>query len=326
MKSRLSVLLPAVCLAASLAATGCGSDAPYPSRPITMVVPWGAGGGTDAVARVIAAQLEQELGQPVNVVNRTGGSGVVGHQAIAAAAPDGYTIGMLTVEIAMMHHQGLTDLTPDSFTPLGLMNFDATGLQVRADSPYQTLGELLDAIRSSPAGTFKASGTAQGGIWHVSLYGMLDERGIQPSSVPWVPSVSSAAGLLDLVAGGVDIVTASHPEARSLIDAGRVKSLAVFDTERSELYPDVPTGREAVGSEWEMGVWRGIAAPLGLPDDVRTRLETALEAVYNSDAYREFMTSRGFGMRWAGPGDFAAFMAESDAQMGDVMRQVGLAQ
>ncbi|MFO7301770.1 MAG: tripartite tricarboxylate transporter substrate binding protein [Acidobacteriota bacterium] len=313
------------CLAAAFWSAACGGNAPYPSRPITLIVPWGAGGGTDAVARAIATALERELGQPVNVVNRTGGSGVVGHQAIATAAPDGYTIGMITVEIAMMHHQGLTDLTPASFTPLGLINFDATGVQVRADAPYRTLGELMDAIRSSPPGTLKASGTAHGGIWHVSLYGLLDEQGIDPSSVPWVPSVSSAAGLLDLVAGGVELVTASHPEARSLIDAGRVRSLAVLDRERSALYPDVPTGREAIGTEWEMGVWRGIAAPPNLPDDVRTRLESALEAAYASDEYREFMTSRGFGMRWMGPADFAAFMAEADAQMGAAMQKVGLA-
>jgi tripartite-type tricarboxylate transporter receptor subunit TctC len=299
------------CLAAAFWSAACGGNAPYPSRPITLIVPWGAGGGTDAVARAIATALERELGQPVNVVNRTGGSGVVGHQAIATAAPDGYTIGMITVEIAMMHHQGLTDLTPASFTPLGLINFDATGVQVRADAPYRTLGELMDAIRSSPPGTLKASGTAHGGIWHVSLYGLLDEQGIDPSSVPWVPSVSSAAGLLDLVAGGVELVTASHPEARSLIDAGRVRSLAVLDRERSALYPDVPTGREAIGTEWEMGV--------------RTRLESALEAAYASDEYREFMTSRGFGMRWMGPADFAAFMAEADAQMGAAMQKVGLA-
>jgi len=183
----------------------------------------------------------------------------------------------------------------------------------------------MDAIRSSPPGTLKASGTAHGGIWHVSLYGLLDEQGIDPSSVPWVPSVSSAAGLLDLVAGGVELVTASHPEARSLIDAGRVRSLAVLDRERSALYPDVPTGREAIGTEWEMGVWHGIAAQPNLPDDVRTRLESALEAAYASDEYREFMTSRGFGMRWMGAADFAAFMAEADAQMGAAMQKVGLA-
>src|SRR5690606_27001143 len=122
---------------AALAAftTACGAPAEYPSRPITMVVPWTAGGGTDTVARAMATLMERELGTPVNVVNRTGGSGVVGHQAIASAAPDGYTVGIVTVEIAMMHHQGLTDLTHESLAPLGLVNLDATSVQVRADSP-----------------------------------------------------------------------------------------------------------------------------------------------------------------------------------------------
>src|SRR4051812_22369014 len=87
------------------------AHAAYPERPITLIVPWGAGGGTDATARIIGSLLEKDLGQPVNVVNRTGGSGVVGHQAISSAAPDGYTIGLITVEIGMMHWQGLTDLS-----------------------------------------------------------------------------------------------------------------------------------------------------------------------------------------------------------------------
>src|SRR5687767_15616648 len=126
--------LVCLCLAAfTLSLNGCGKPSEYPSRPLTMVVPWAAGGGTDAIARVIASLVEKELGKPVNVVNRTGGSGVVGHQAIATAAPDGYTIGILTSEIAMMHHQGLTNLTGDSFTPLGLANLDAGAIQVRAD-------------------------------------------------------------------------------------------------------------------------------------------------------------------------------------------------
>src|ERR1700710_2739968 len=89
---------------ASLALAAGAAQAAWPERPITLIVPWGAGGGTDATARIIGSRLEKELGQPVNVVNRTGGSGVVGHQAISSATPDGYTIGMITVEIAMMHH------------------------------------------------------------------------------------------------------------------------------------------------------------------------------------------------------------------------------
>ena len=290
-----------------------------------MIVPWGAGGGTDAVARMVASLMEQDLGQPVNVVNRTGGSGVVGHQAIADATPDGYTIGIITTEIAMLRHQGLTTLTSAAFSPLGLVNYDATGIEVRADAPWKTLADLMDTIRKNP-GQVKASGTAHGGLWNVSLSGLLHEQGIPPTSVPWVPSNSSAAGLLDLLAGGVDLVPVSHPEARSLIDAGKVRSLAILDDAPSPLYPDVPTGQQAIGTTWKMGVWRGFGAPKGLPADIETRLRASLKKAYDSAAYQDFSKSRGFGLRWAGPEEFGTFMTTADAQMATVMRDIGLAQ
>ena len=112
--------------------------AQYPQRPVQIIVPWGAGGGTDATARIIATLLEKELKQPFNVVNRTGGSGVVGHDAIAKAPADGYTIGMITVEITMMHHVGLTPLKHTDYTPIGLVNADPAGVNVRVDSPYKS--------------------------------------------------------------------------------------------------------------------------------------------------------------------------------------------
>ena len=112
----------AAAAAAKLGPTTAFAQENYPTRPIQLICPWGAGGGTDATARIVAALLERDFGRPVNVVNRIGGSGVVGHQAIATAAPDGYTLGIITVEIAMMHWQGLTELTPRSYTPLALMN------------------------------------------------------------------------------------------------------------------------------------------------------------------------------------------------------------
>ncbi|HQS09994.1 MAG TPA: tripartite tricarboxylate transporter substrate binding protein, partial [Xanthobacteraceae bacterium] len=236
------------------------AKAAYPDRPITLIVPWGAGGGTDAVARIIGSLIERDLGQPVAVVNRTGGQGVVGHQAIADAAPDGYTIGLLTVEIAMMHWAGLTKLDPSSYTPIALVNEDAAGLQVRADAPYKTAQEVIDDVKKNP-GKFKASGTGQGGIWHLALAGMLSSLKVDPASVPWVPSAGAAPGLQDLMAGGVQIVTCSLPEARSLIDAGRVKSLAIMGKERSKLMPNIPTLKEATGSDWAIGAWRGIAGP-----------------------------------------------------------------
>jgi tripartite-type tricarboxylate transporter receptor subunit TctC len=296
----------------------------FPSRPLQMIVPWGAGGGTDATARIIAALLEKELGQPVNVVNRTGGSGVVGHSAIAMANPDGYSIGIITVEIAMMHWQGLTELTYANYTPLSLMNRDAPGIQVSASSPYKDIKALAEGIKSSPPGKLKASGTGQGGIWHLALVGWLQSMGLKPDHVRWVPSNGAAPGMQDLVAGGIDIVPCSIPEARAMLDAGRARSLAIMATERDPQFPDLPTLKESLGVEFQTAVWRGIGGPLKLPADVAATLTAALERVYKSPQYSEFMKSRGFGMDWAdGPG-FGTVMAETDASMGVTMRAAGL--
>lgn len=301
-----------------------GPAAAYPDRPLTIIVPWGAGGGTDATARIIASILEGELGQRVNVVNRTGGSGVVGHSAIAEADADGYTLGLATVEINMMHWQGLTDLTWESYTPIALVNEDPAGVQVRADAPYETLQDLLDDITARP-GALQASGTGQGGIWHLAIAGMLNDLGYEPGSVVWVPSDGAASGLQDLVAGGVHVVPCSLPEARSLIDAGRVKSLAIMAGDRAGLFPDVPTLGEVTDSDWQIGAWRGIVGPKGLDDSIVETLTAAIEAVYNSDQYREFMAAQGYGVRWASGQEFADFMAASDARLGEVMKAVGIA-
>jgi tripartite-type tricarboxylate transporter receptor subunit TctC len=295
----------------------------YPSRPITLIVPWGAGGGTDATARIIGSLLEKELGQPVNVVNRTGGNGVVGHAAIASAPPDGYTIGLATVEIGMMHWQGLTELTGASYTPLALVNADPAGIQVRADAPYKTVNDLLAAIKANP-GKLKASGTGQGGIWHLALAGLLRDQKIDPAAVPWVPSNGAAPGLQDMVAGGVDIAPVSLPEARALIDAGKVKSLVIMNDKPSGLYPQIPTLKSATGSDWTMAAWRGMVAPKGIPNDVSDKLAAAFKKIAASKEYNEFMASRGFGVIYAGPEDFAKWMAKSDTELGATMKAVGI--
>jgi tripartite-type tricarboxylate transporter receptor subunit TctC len=322
-RSRRSLLAGAVAAVALVASALPAAAQNYPSRPITLIVPWGAGGGTDATARIIGSLLEKELGQPVTVVNRTGGSGVVGHAAIASAPPDGYTIGLATVEIGMMHWQGLTELTGASYTPIGLVNADPAGINVRADAPYKTVSDLLAAIKANP-GKFKASGTGQGGIWHLAIAGLLRDQKIDPAALPWVPSNGAAPGLQDMVAGGIEVAPCSLPEARSLIDAGKVKSLAVMDTKRSTLYPNVPTLKEAIGSDWTMAAWRGIVAPKGIPADVRDKLSAGVRKVAASKEYTDFMASRGFGVIYAGPEDFGRFMAKSDTDLGATMRAVGL--
>src|SRR3954468_7120862 len=317
-------------LAAALGALAfAGAVAPaaaqnYPARPITLIVPWGAGGGTDATARILGSLMEKELGQPVNVVNRTGGSGVVGPAAIVSAPADGYTIGLATVEIGMMHWQGLTELNGASYTPIGLVNADPAGIQVRADAPYKNVQELLAAVKANP-GKFKASGTGQGGIWHLALAGLLRDQKIDPSSVAWVPSNGAAPGLQDMVAGGIEIAPVSLPEARSLIDAGKVRSLAIMNDKPSGLYPKVPTLKKELGSNWTMAAWRVIAAPKGMPADVQARLVAILKKVHDSKEFRDFMAQRGYGVVWAAPQDAVKFMAKSDADLGAVMKSVGIA-
>jgi tripartite-type tricarboxylate transporter receptor subunit TctC len=315
--------------AAAAAAAGLGLKPSfaqaYPTRPVTMVVPWGAGGGTDATARIVAALLEKELGQPFNVVNRTGGSGVVGHSAIATGTPDGYTLGMITVEITMMHWQGLTQLNPTSYTPLALMNEDPPGVQVKSDSPYKTLKELADAIKAAPAGKFKASGTGQGGIWHLALVGWMTAMGLKADHVAWVPSNGAAPAMQDLAAGGIDIVTCSVPEARAIIEAGKARSLAVMAPARNPAFPNVPTLKEAIGVDYTVGAWRGIAGPKGLPADVATKLTAALKRAYDSKEFKDFMSARGFGVVWGDAAEFAKFMDDGNRKMGEAMKAAGLA-
>ncbi|WP_137045542.1 tripartite tricarboxylate transporter substrate binding protein [Pseudolabrys sp. FHR47] len=297
----------------------------YPTRPIQMICPWGAGGGTDATARIVAALLEKDLGQPINVVNRTGGSGVVGHSAIATAAPDGYTLGIVTVEISMMHWQGLTQLTPKDYTPLALMNEDPPGIQVKADSQYKTVKELADAIKAAPAGKFKASGTGQGGIWHLALVGWLQALGLPGNHVTWVPSNGAAPAMQDLAAGGIDFTTCSVPEARAMIDAGKARSLALMAPQRAAAFKDIPTLKEAMGIDFTTGAWRGFVGPKGLPADMATKLTASLKKIYASKEYNDFMSSRGYGVLWADAKGFADFMDKADKQMGSAMKAAGLA-
>ena len=296
----------------------------YPARPVQVIVPWGAGGGTDATARIVAALLEKEMGQPFNVVNRTGGSGVVGHAAIAGAPPDGYTIGMITVEICMMHWQGLTQLNPASYTPLALMNEDPPGVQVNASSPYRDVKALAEAIKASRPGQMKASGTGQGGIWHLALAGWLGAMGLRADHVRWVPSNGAAPAMQDLAAGGLDMVTCSVPEARAIIEAGRARSLAVMAPQRNPQFANVPTLNEALGINYSVGAWRGIAAPLNLPTPIAQQLTAALQKVWNSQEFKDFMNARGFGMVWGDADGFATHMQQADRTLGDAMKAAGL--
>lgn len=288
----------------------CTRDASFPSRPITLICPWSAGGGTDRVSRQLAFILEQDLGVPVNVVNATGGGGVTGHTRGAVARPDGYTITMITVELNLLHWRGLTNITYKDYQPVMMVNQDPTAIFVRTDSEWETIEQLEASIRANP-GKFRASGTAFGGIWHVGLVGWLSKVGLNPTDLTWIAMNGSAPALQELMAGGLEVVSCSLPEAHVLLQSGKVRCLVVMDAERHPAYPDVPTLKER-GIDWEIGAYRGIAAPPGLPRDRLQILEAAVGRAVNSPAYIDFMSNIGAGRAAMPAEQFSKFLQKTE--------------
>lgn len=300
--------------------------AAWPDRPITIIVPWGAGGAADSIARALATQLEQDLKQRVNVVTHTGESGVSGHAAILAAPPDGYTFGLATVEITMFQHQKLATFTHKDFTVAAIVNSDAGGLLVRADSPYRNARQLLDDIKAKPPLTFKASGSGQGSIWHLGLVGWLIEEGVDPKKVAWVANQGSAPSMQELVDGKVDFVTSSLPEGKGFMDVGKARGLAHMDMMRLPQFPHVPTLKEATGSNWTIIAWRAVVGPKGIPNEIMNSFRSALQKVHQSKAFRDFMDERGFGWAWMGPVESMRLMDVTYTNSRRIMRLSGMIQ
>lgn len=316
-------------LFAALAAFGiitvlpAAAQSEWPQRPVTIIVPAGAGGGTDAVARLVANGLQRRLGQPFNVVNQGQGGGVVGFTTIAEAEPDGYTLGLI-YNFAHYKPMGQGDFDAEGFTALAQVNFDPAGFQVPAQSEWQNITQALDAIKADPAAYNIACGGGCGGSWPIAMATLLQEWGVDLPQVRMISGPGAADALQEMVAGGFDVVPSSVPEAGSLIQASLVRSLAVFGSERLEAFPEIPTLEEETGLKLELGAWRGLVGPAGLSEDIVRKVETALEEIYNDAEFQEAMTSRGFGPRWRNSEEFAEFMQSEEQNVRPLIEALGL--
>ena len=302
--------------------SGCGDPAPYPSRAITLVCPWAAGGGTDRVSRQMAVLLERELQQPVNVINATGGKGVTGHARGLLARPDGYTLTMMTLELSTMHWVGLTELTYRDCIPLMSVNEDYAAVFVRDDSSFQSIDQIEAEIRANPK-ELTASGTAVGGAWHLALAGWMIAADIDPTDVIWVPSQGSNPSLQQLVSGGVDLVCCSLPEARTLLESGEIRALAVMGHSRAVGFEQVPTLKE-LGRDCTIGGWRGLGVPQGTPPEVVDRLVAAVRRIVAAEPaegnFAHFMDTQKFDRTWREADDFRSFLADTDQTFGDLLQ------
>lgn len=227
----------------------------FPTKTMTIVCPYGAGGGTDLALRILAECGKDTFGQTINVENKTSGSGTVGLTEALNAAADGYTLGTCSVDLITLPLLGLApaETTRDAFDPICVINGEPAAIIIRADSRWNTIQDFLAEAKEKP-GTVQLANSGMGNIWHLAAIGIELETG---ASFNHVPFDGAASALTAVLGGHVDAVTCSAAEAASNIASGELKVLAVANTERLEAYPDVPTFQE-VGVDLTIVALRGL--------------------------------------------------------------------
>jgi len=267
----LIALLSFVCFAVSPAS----AQNTFPSKPITMLVPFGAGGALDLIARVLADGLRNELGQTIVVDNKPGANGLLAMRLAASAAPDGYTIILSSesnhILLPLLDKKFPMDVTKE-FVPVSLSGQFQHTLIVKKELPVSSVKELMEYLRANPGKlSFGSSGVGTQAHIAGEYLSLLTQ-----SKMVHVPYRSSPAALNDLLAGNLDINFQSMPAVRSYVDSPRLKMLAVLSSERLKELPEMPTMAETGFPDFVLSSWMGLFGPAGLPSDIRQRLSEAL--------------------------------------------------
>lgn len=309
MKRISAVIAAAAAAALSLSAcstgTSGGGDADFPTKDITLIVQAAAGGGSDLLSRALASAMEPIIGQSIIVENRPGASGSTAMLHVKDQPADGYTIGFGPVEIAMLGSMNY-DIHPSDFDMLGQIMLGPGVLSVPADSPYNTLEEFVAAAQDEE---MTVANSGAGSIWELAGASLADVTGAKIQPVPFdggAPAVGAVLG------GQVDAAASGVNEVKQNLADGKLKVLAIFHSERHPELPDVPTAAEQ-GFDIEIGGWGGIYAPKGLPEDVRSTLESAIAEAVEQDSYQDIITSSGNLVVYRDSAEFTAF-AEEEAE------------
>ena len=294
--------------------------AAYPDKPVTVICPWTAGGGTDVLLRALSKSAEKYLGQTISVVNQTGGAGAIGHNAIRTARPDGYTIGMITFELNSLPPQGLVPFTWKNFDPLMRINSDPAALTVKADAPYSTVRGFMDYAKAHP-GEITIGNSAPGSVWHIAAGLAAEKTGVQVKHVPFdgaQPAVTA------LVGGHIKAVAVSVAEVRGQVQAGNLKILGVMSAERDKIFPDVPTFKEQ-GVDVQFYTWRGLALPKGVPPAIKAKILDAYKKAFDSQEFKDFAAKASLNLAYQDSADFTKFLDQNYKDVAAVMKSLGLA-
>lgn len=313
MKKSLSALL------AGLALTAVAHAAPFPEKPVTVVVPFPPGGSTDSIARAVTPKMQALLGQPFVVDNRPGASGAIGAGSVKRAAPDGYT--MMVASIAVY---SVNPILQKSLPYDPSKDFDLLMVAVRAPNvlvahpsvPANTIAEFIAYLKKNPGKTtFATSGAGTSDHLTAALFWQkTGTSGVQ------VPYKGGAPAITDLIGGHADVSFQNINVVVQHIKAGKLKALAITGDKRSPLLPQVPTLAEGGAPGVDVYSWQGIAAPKGLPADVKTKLHGALTASLNDPEIHKKLSEQGFEVVANSPEEFAKFQAQELARWKEVVQ------
>ncbi|MEL7611044.1 tripartite tricarboxylate transporter substrate binding protein [Vreelandella titanicae] len=303
----LKSLFTTTALAAALSIPAFATAADnYPEKPIEFIVPWGPGGGSDLLMRLVSKHLETELGQAVPVINMPGASGTVGLREASRRDSDGYTISQIHEGLLIAHHSGVTDLNWDDFDVVSMMTSDNSVIVVNADTGWETLDDMLEDVISNP-GEYRM-GVTLGGIPHLWAVQFEESTGTQ---FGYVGYEGTGERLRALAGGHITVAIEDYYSARAFVENGDLNVLAAATSERIEELPDTPTLKE-LGHDLEFLVTRGVVVPKGTPESVVSTLESALKNVANSEGFKTDIENVGGTVRYLNREDYTAYLERNN--------------
>jgi tripartite-type tricarboxylate transporter receptor subunit TctC len=299
-----------------------GATAQYPDRPLRLIVPQAPGSATDTVARILAPEMSRPLGQPVIVENRPGGALTIGIDAVAKAAPDGYTIGMGPIGALAITRHMVAKLPYDierDLQPVALVARGHLLLAVSPSLPVHSVRELIDFARKNPGKLVNAS-SSNGSPGHVA--GELF-KAMTGTDIVHAPYKGGAMAINDLIAGHVQLIFESLNSITPYARSGKVRALAVGGARRSPAFPELPTISEAGVPGYEAVTWSGVIAPAGLPPAVLAKLNAAVNEAIRSPVFVDRFALIGDEPAGGTPADFAEAIRRDSARWADVIRRSG---
>jgi tripartite-type tricarboxylate transporter receptor subunit TctC len=311
--------LTAIAALMTLGVGAAHAQTDFPSRPIELVVPFAAGGGTDALARSFADATRKHMPQSMIIINKPGASGSIGWQDVANAKPDGYRLAVITVELATLAHMGIGKIASDDLQPIAQLNADPAAITVRADAPWNTIEEFLAAAKKEP-GKIGVANAGPGSIWHLAASALEDKTGVKFNHVPYQ---GAGPGVLALLGGHVDAAAVSPAEVATYVQGGKLKTLAVMADRRVKGFEKVPTLKER-NIDLSIGTWRGIAAPKNTPPQVVSYLKTLAQKASSEPAFREMLDKQNLGFVYADDVAFKAVIARDNAYFKQLITKLGI--